>query len=229
MSTDDRVSTESRDNTDFATERREFQHGELRREQLDADPVRQFTAWLTQAREAHTSDATAMTLATVDSSGQPFQRMVLLKGLDERGFVFFTNLESRKAAQIADNAKVCLHFAWLAMDRQVIIRGQARRLTRIEDARYFLTRPRESQLAAWASQQSHPVTARRLLMEKFLEIKQRFSEGEVPLPHFWGGYRVEPEVIEFWQGRENRLHDRFEYRRGEGAGEGCWSIERLSP
>ena len=217
---------------DFSTERREFQLGELRRSQLCDDPIEQFSNWLTQARHSEIKDATAMTLATVDESGAPTQRMVLLKGLDQRGFVFFTNLGSRKAAHIAANGQVCLHFAWLPLDRQVIIRGVAQRLTTLEDTRYFLSRPRESQLAAWASQQSHPITARRLLKEKFLEIKQRFAEGEVPLPTFWGGYRVAPQVIEFWQGRENRLHDRFEYRRNEGGDRseaGDWSIERLSP
>ena len=167
-----------------------------------------------------------MTIATVDEQGAPTQRMVLLKGLDQRGFVFFTNLGSRKAEHIGANPSVSLHFAWLPMDRQVIIRGQASRLSTLEDGRYFLSRPRESQLAAWASEQSHPVTARRLLMEKFLEIKQRFAEGEVPLPHFWGGYRVAPQSIEFWQGRQNRLHDRFEYRRQPSGG---WAVERLSP
>lgn len=211
---------------DFATERREYRLGALDREHLSPDPIAQFSNWLQQAREAGLNDTTAMTLATVDSHGQPAQRMVLLKGLDPRGFVFFTNLGSRKAAHIAGNARVSLHFAWLALDRQVIVRGSATRLSLSEDARYFLTRPRESQLAAWASHQSHPITARRLLTEKLLELRQRFADGEVPLPTFWGGYRVQPEAIEFWQGRENRLHDRFEYQR---SADGTWLIERLSP
>lgn len=213
-----------RDN-DFATERREFQHGALEREHLSDDPVEQFSHWLTEARMSGVSDATAMTLATVDPEQRPAQRMVLLKGLDQRGFVFFTNLGSRKAGHIEHNPAVSLHFAWLPMDRQVIVRGLASRLSRAEDAKYFLSRPRESQLAAWASHQSHPITARRLLMEKFLELRQQFAQGDVPVPHFWGGYRVRPDTLEFWQGRENRLHDRFQYRRdGEQ-----WCIERLSP
>lgn len=212
---------------EFATERREYQLGALNRDQLKDDPIEQFSEWLIQARKAELNDTTAMTLATVDSNGQPFQRMVLLKGLDQRGFVFFTNLDSRKARQLAANTRVSLHFAWLAQDRQVIVRGLVSRLSALEDARYFLSRPRESQLAAWASRQSHPVTARRLLTEKFLEIKQRFADGEVPVPHFWGGYRVVPQAVEFWQGRENRLHDRFEYQRRQEQGE--WSIARLSP
>lgn len=210
---------------DFATERREYEHGALQREHLRENPIDQFSEWLLQAKDAGVSDATAMTLATVDDSGWPSQRMVLLKGLSEEGFVFFTNLGSRKAAQIAHNPVVSLHFAWLALDRQVIVRGRAQRLSLAEDARYFLSRPRESQLAAWASRQSHPITARRLLTEKFLEIKQRFADHEVPVPRFWGGFRVVPEAIEFWQGRENRLHDRFEYRQHQGD----WRIERLSP
>lgn len=210
---------------DFATERREYQHGALDGDYLNADPIEQFSEWLVQAKNAGASDATAMTLATVDGDGRPCQRMVLLKGLSEAGFVFFTNLGSRKARQIAANAAVSLHFAWLSQDRQVIVRGRAERLTLAEDARYFLTRPRESQLAAWASKQSHPITARRLLTEKFLELKQQFADRDVPVPTFWGGYRVLPDTIEFWQGRENRLHDRFEYQRQAGS----WQLQRLSP
>lgn len=210
---------------DFATERREYSLGALRREDLCNDPIEQFSHWLVQAKNADLKDATAMTLATVDSAGRPAQRMVLLKGLDASGFVFFTNLGSRKAGHIEANSAVSLHFAWLALDRQVIVRGIASRLSLVEDARYFLSRPRESQLAAWASRQSHPITARRLLTEKFLEIKQRFGDNEVPIPRFWGGYRVQPEAVEFWQGRENRLHDRFEYRRAQDD----WQITRLSP
>lgn len=210
---------------EFATERREYSLGALHSEDLRPDPVDQFSDWLVQAKNANLRDTTAMTLATVDDDGRPAQRMVLLKGLDASGFVFFTNLGSRKAGHIAGNSAVSLHFAWLPLDRQVIVRGAARRLSLAEDTRYFLTRPRESQLAAWASHQSHPITARRMLTEKFLEIKQRFAEGEVPTPRFWGGYRVQPESVEFWQGRENRLHDRFEYRRVAGG----WQITRLSP
>lgn len=241
MSSDDQHQnhpSQPADSIDFATERREYQLGALRRDHLKVDPVEQFTDWLREARVSGIRDATAMTLATVDADGQPAQRMVLLKGLDRRGFVFFINLDSRKAGHIAANPRVSLHFAWLPIDRQVIIRGRASRLTVAEDTRYFLTRPRESQLAAWASRQSHPVTARRLLTEKWLEIRQRFAGGEVPLPRFWGGYRVMPQTVEFWQGRENRLHDRFEYRYREPApddasanatGEGSWEIVRLSP
>ena len=210
---------------DISTERREYDHANLRRRDLNDDPIVQFEKWLNSARQQGVRDATAMSLATVDERGMPFQRMVLLKGLDQRGFVFFTNLESRKAQQLAKNALASLHFAWLSEDRQVIINGKASALSRTENWRYFLTRPRESQLAAWASRQSHPVSTRRVLEEKFLELKAKFAGGEIELPKFWGGYRVEPESIEFWQGGEYRLHDRFLYvRENDG-----WKIERLSP
>ncbi len=211
---------------DLSTERREFSLGHLSREDLQDDPIRQFEQWLQVAKDETLKDATAMTLATVDSNGMPFQRMVLLKGLDQRGFVFFTNLESRKAHQLAGNQQCSLHFAWLPLDRQVVINGVARPLSKAENLRYFISRPRESQLAALASHQSHPVTGRRVLEEKFHELKARFADGDIGLPKFWGGYRIEPSAIEFWQGGEYRLHDRFLYTR---QGESHWEIERLSP
>jgi pyridoxamine 5'-phosphate oxidase len=210
---------------DFTGDRREYEHGELHRHDLHDNPITQFEAWLRKAKEFNVRDATAMTLATVDNDGMPYQRMVLLKGLDQRGFVFFTNLGSRKAQHMEGNARVCLHFAWLMLDRQVIVNGWAKPLTNAENLRYFLSRPRESQLAAWASRQSHPITARRILVEKFREIKHSFAKKEVDLPSFWGGYRVDPVTIEFWQGGEHRLHDRFLYTRCENE----WEIERLSP
>lgn len=211
---------------DLASDRREFRFGTLRRAELNSDPIAQFENWLKEAKEHDIKDTTAMVLATVDSNGMPFQRTVLLKGIDQRGFVFFTNLASRKAEQLKDNNKVCLLFPWVSIDRQVIITGHAERLSKIENMRYFLSRPRESQLAAWASHQSHPITARRVLEEKFRELSKTFGEGEVELPTFWGGYRIEPTSIEFWQGGERRLHDRFLYTRGEN---NDWAIERLSP
>lgn len=213
------------DTIDITGDRREYDHGNLRREDLDSDPIKQFEHWLRRAKELEVRDATAMTVATVDQSGMPFQRVVLLKGFDDRGFVFFTNLASRKAQQIKGSNKVSLHFAWLQLDRQIIINGLAKPLSKIENVRYFLSRPRESQLAAWASRQSHPITARRVLEEKFLEIKKSFSGGNIEVPDFWGGYRVEPSEIEFWQGGERRLHDRFLYTRNKTE----WDIGRLSP
>ena len=166
-----------------------------------------------------------MILATVGGDGQPSQRTVLLKYFDENGFVFFTNQESRKAREIATNPKVNLHFVWLELERQISIAGTATPISAAESARYFMTRPRNSQIAAWVSNQSSAISSRKLLLQKFQEMKQKFVDGEVPLPSFWGGYRVKPSAVEFWQGRANRLHDRFLYTR-KGAG---WQIGRLAP
>lgn len=206
--------------------RREYLKGGLHREQLSDSPIDQFEQWMKLAIEADVSlDPTAMCLATVDSEGQPSQRVVLLKHFDQQGFVFYTNLESRKAREIAQNSRVSLHFGWLPLERQVIIYGQAEKLSVTESTKYFLTRPRDSQIAAWTSKQSHGISSRQMLEEAFAQMKRKFSEGEIPLPGFWGGYRVVPEKVEFWQGGSNRLHDRFMYSR-QGAG---WQIERLQP
>ncbi|HEX5056822.1 MAG TPA: pyridoxamine 5'-phosphate oxidase [Gammaproteobacteria bacterium] len=198
----------------------------LSRDELAANPVTQFAYWLDEARLAGIVDANAMTLATAGADGSPSQRMVLLKDFDETGFVFYTNLESRKAREIAGNPQVSLHFGWLPLQRQVIVGGRTEKLSTAEAFRYFSSRPRASRLAAWASRQSRPVISREQLERQFEEVKQRFGEGEIPLPSFWGGYRVRPHSIEFWQGRQHRLHDRFVYRRGA---EEAWAIERLSP
>jgi len=170
-------------------------------------------------------DPNAVTLATVDPNGAPAARTVLLKYFDRDGFVFFTNLESRKSQHIASNPRVALLFHWRELERQIEIAGAAERVSQAEAARYFLTRPRGSQLGAWVSSQSQVITSRTVLEMKLDELKRKFANREVPLPSFWGGFRVVPETIEFWQGRTNRLHDRFRYTRGpEG-----WSIARLSP
>lgn len=205
--------------------RREYTAGGLRREDLADSPLAHFEVWLKQAITAGIQDPTAMSLATVGEDGQPWQRIVLLKHSDERGFIFYTNLGSQKAKEIAHEARVCLLFPWLGLDRQVIIGGVATRLSSAEALRYFVTRPRESQLAAWASRQSHALSTRQILESKFAEMKQRFAKGEVPLPSFWGGYRVVPETFEFWQGRPSRMHDRFRYHADGDA----WRIERLAP
>jgi pyridoxamine 5'-phosphate oxidase len=208
--------------------RREYDYGKLTRESLSASPFEQFTLWMEQAIEAGIQDPTAMSVATVSAEGKPWQRMVLLKDFDQRGFVFYTNLGSRKAQEIAANAQVSLHFPWLQLDRQVIVGGRAERLSTVEVMKYFLSRPKGSQLAAWASKQSSRINSRQALETQFAQIKEKFAEGEIPLPDFWGGFRVVPEEIEFWQGGEMRLHDRFSYLRSED-GRDSWEIGRLSP
>ena len=205
--------------------RREYDYGKLSRESLLDNPFDQFTLWMNQAIEAKVQDPTAMSVATVNSEGKPWQRMVLLKGFNEQGFVFYTNLGSRKAKEIENNAQVSLHFPWLQLDRQVIVGGRAERLSTAEVIKYFLSRPRDSQLAAWASKQSSHINSRQALETQFAQIKQKFAKGEIPLPDFWGGYRVVPEEIEFWQGGESRLHDRFCFKRDDDE----WNIARLSP
>ena len=205
--------------------RREYDYGKLSRESLLDNPFDQFSLWMNQAIEARVQDPTAMSVATVSSEGKPWQRMVLLKGFDKKGFVFYTNLGSRKAKEIEANAQVSLHFPWLQLDRQVIIGGRAERLSAVEVVKYFLSRPKESQLAAWASKQSSRINSRQALETQFAQIKEKFSKGDVPLPDFWGGYRVVPEEMEFWQGGESRLHDRFSYSRDGDD----WDIDRLSP
>ena len=211
---------------DIADIRRQYGATELHKDNLHSDPIEQFGIWLNQAIESKVStDPTAMNVATVDEHGMPSQRIVLLKEYDAKGFVFYTNLESNKAKQIAANANVCLHFGWLGLERQVIIQGRAEKLSVAEATKYFLSRPHDSQLAAWASQQSRPVSGRKMLEQAFEQMKSKFAKGDVPLPGFWGGYRIKPTAIEFWQGRVNRLHDRFMYRLNENE----WTIERLQP
>ncbi len=212
---------------DISQFRREYIRGGLSREDLEVNPVEQFSLWFDQAQKTTISDPTAMVLATVDSDGQPSQRTVLLKYYDKNGFVFFTNFGSRKAAEIKENDRVSLLFVWLELERQVMINGGAKRISTAESAKYFLTRPKESQLAAWVSSQSHKLSSRQILLQKFQEMKGKIGEGKVPLPSFWGGYRVEPTEVEFWQGRKSRLHDRFLYTQTSNPG--SWSMERLAP
>ncbi|CAH0537802.1 pyridoxamine 5'-phosphate oxidase [Vibrio marisflavi] len=205
--------------------RREYTKGGLRRKDLNADPIAQFNLWMEQAIAAKMTDPTAMTVATVDASGQPFQRIVLLKDVGPSGFVFYTNLGSRKAQHIEQNSKVSIHFPWHPLERQVHITGTAEKLSALENMKYFASRPKESQIAAIASKQSSRISARGILEGKFLELKKKFEKGEVPVPNFWGGYRIRPESIEFWQGGENRLHDRFLYSKEAED----WQVERLAP
>lgn len=210
---------------DLAAFRKEYSDRGLRREELNPDPVAQFSEWFTQATELEVHEPNAMTLATVDENGMPFQRTVLLKYYDKDGFVFFTNYGSRKSTQIAANPKVSLLFPWIILERQVVIQGRAEKISTAESLRYFASRPRESQIGAWVSNQSEVITSRKFLMQKLAEIKDKFAHGEIPLPSFWGGYRVVPETVEFWQGGPARLHDRFLYQKKDGG----WHIERLSP
>lgn len=205
--------------------RREYSQGTLTESDVLSEPMAQFDVWLKQAIDAEINDPTAMVVATVDDSGQPSQRIVLLKGNDEEGFVFFTNLGSRKAQELKNNPKISLHFPWHILERQVIVYGEVEPLSTKENAAYFLSRPKESQLAAWASEQSHPVSSRQLLMQTFEKMKEKFKKGEVPTPDFWGGYRVKPQKVEFWQGGEFRLHDRIMYTKQESG----WDISRLAP
>jgi pyridoxamine 5'-phosphate oxidase len=210
---------------DLADFRKEYSDHGLHRGELNADPVAQFSAWFIQATELGVHEPNAMTLATVDGDGMPYQRTVLLKYYDKDGFVFFTNYGSRKAKQITANRKVSLLFPWITLERQVIIQGHAEKISTAESLRYFATRPRESQIGAWVSNQSEVINSRKFLMQKLAEIREKFQQGEIPLPSFWGGYRVVPQAIEFWQGGPARLHDRFLYRRQIAD----WNIERLSP
>nr|WP_086940145.1 pyridoxamine 5'-phosphate oxidase [Thaumasiovibrio occultus] len=212
---------------DLSDIRREYTKGGLKRSDLPADPLTLFDVWLQQAVAAKLPDPTAMTVATVDEQGRPFQRIVLLKDIDERGLVFYTNLGSRKAQHLANNSFISLHFPWHPLERQVHVVGVAEPLSKLEVVKYFSSRPKESQVAAWASKQSSRISARSVLEGKFLELKQKFVNGEVPLPSFWGGYRVKIDSIEFWQGGAHRLHDRFIYERdSENSG---WQIDRLAP
>ena len=210
---------------DLTAIRRDYTRGGLHRADLPAQPLSLFEKWLEQAAAAELSDPTAMVLATVDAQGFPCQRIVLLKRFDDNGLVFFTNLGSRKAAHLKANDRVSLLFPWHMLDRQVAVMGRASPLPTSEVLRYFVTRPKESQIAAWVSRQSSRISTRALLEAKFVELKQKFADGEVPLPSFWGGFRVSIDSMEFWQGGSHRLHDRFLYSRlAEG-----WQLERLAP
>ncbi|MFI3246624.1 MAG: pyridoxamine 5'-phosphate oxidase [Ferrimonas sp.] len=211
---------------DLTAIRREYLEGGLRSRDLPADPLVLFERWIEQAQAAELRDPTSMSLATVDEQGQPFQRIVLLKQFDERGFVFYTNLGSRKAQHISHNAQVSLLFPWHDLERQVHVTGRAERLSTTEVLKYFASRPRDSQLGAWASHQSSILSARGVLEGSFLKMKQKFAKGEVPLPDFWGGYRVSVDSMEFWQGGAKRLHDRFLYERDP---QQQWQHQRLAP
>ncbi len=198
----------------------------MKRAELSENPFLQFEEWYREAKAADIRDPTAMSVATVSKHGKPSSRTVLLKSFDERGFVFFTNYESRKAREIAGNPFVSLLFLWHPIQKQISIEGRAERISQADSTQYFNSRPLGSRIGAWASPQSTPLESRSLLEEEFEKLSRRFSDGEVPLPSFWGGFRVTPTSFEFWQGREDRLHDRFYYQLQDND---RWRITRLAP
>ena len=211
---------------DPASSRYEHAAQGLRRRDLDPDPIKQFGNWFTAALEAGIRDVSAMGLATAGRDGKPSVRVVLLKGFDQDGFVFFTNYESEKGRHLEENAHAALVFYWIELDRQIRITGPTERTSREESERYFHSRPAGSQLGAWVSRQSEVIDSRRVLDARMAEMTERFGDKPIPLPPHWGGYRLRPEVIEFWQGRPNRLHDRFRYTRQAN---NSWLIDRLAP
>lgn len=198
----------------------------LRRCDLDPDPFKQFDRWFQAARAARIQAPEAMALATATADGRPAVRMVLLRGFDERGFVFYTNYESRKGRELAENPRAAIVFYWAELNRQVRAEGVVTRVSREESERYFHSRPREHQLAAWASHQSETLASRAVLERRFDELAAMYADREIPLPPYWGGYRLSPDLFEFWQSRPGRLHDRFRYSRQP---DGTWLIVRLAP
>lgn len=206
--------------------REEYGHESLTIDSVLPNPISQFKLWFDQAVERKLPEPNAMSLATVDTEGQPWLRTVLLKAYDDQGFVFYTNYESRKGKQLANNPKASILFPWIQLERQVSITGSVERISTAESMRYFASRPFGSRIGAWVSQQSSVVSSRSILLAKLDEMKRKFKDGDVPLPSFWGGYRLKPTTIEFWLGGKNRLHDRIFFSARD---DGSWKIERLAP
>jgi pyridoxamine 5'-phosphate oxidase len=206
--------------------RAEYSQAGLKAGDLESDPLRQFQKWFEQALKAGLREPNAMVLATVNAQGQPSTRIVLLKGLDERGFTFFTNYESRKALELAGNARAALNFPWVDLQRQVNVVGSVAQVSGQEAEAYFRSRPRGNRLGAWASRQSQVIADRSLLDKRMEELESKYPDENIPMPSWWGGYRLNPVEIEFWQGRPSRLHDRFRYLK---RADGSWQIDRLSP
>ena len=206
--------------------RKDYSLAGLAEKDLARDPFRQFETWFQEAEAAKIPEPNAMTLATATREGRPSARTVLLKGLDGRGFVFYSNYESRKGRELEANPQVTLVFPWVAIERQVLIEGTATKVAREESEAYFHSRPRASQLGAWVAQQSAVIAGRAVLEDTMKALEKKYAGQEVPLPANWGGWRVAPETVEFWQGRRSRLHDRLRFRREKDGG---WSVERLAP
>jgi pyridoxamine 5'-phosphate oxidase len=214
-------------NVDLASIRTEYCRAGLAESTLDPSPIRQLERWLREAIEAKHPEPTALTLATISASGEPSARVVLLKSLGDDGLVFYTNYDSHKGQDLESNPRACASFFWVLLERQVRVTGSIAKVSRSESESYFRSRPRDSQLGAWASRQSAVIAGRGELDRLVAEARARFGEGDIPCPPTWGGYRLTPEKVEFWQGRPSRLHDRLRYTRvGEG---GKWVVERLSP
>jgi pyridoxamine 5'-phosphate oxidase len=209
----------------IAAMREEYGSRELRRADLSANPVVQFEQWFVEARKAELHEPNAFSLSTIGLDGCPASRTVLMKFFDKGGFVFYTNYASAKAKELELEPRASMLFPWLQLERQVRIEGEVERVSAAESLKYFASRPRESQIGAWVSDQSSVIDSRAMLMNKLAELKMKFKGGEVPLPSFWGGYRVKPLRVEFWQGGKGRVHDRFLYTR-DGAE---WLIDRLAP
>lgn len=210
---------------DLSSMRKEYTTRGLRKSDLLDSPFMQFEKWFNEAVDLQHIEPNAFTLATVGKDLKPSQRTVLLKMYDEKGFVFFSNYGSKKSLQIEENNNVSAHFAWLGLERQVRIEGTIEKISKSESLKYFLSRPKGSQIGAWVSHQSQVVNSRSLLEAKFDEIRKKFSQGEIPFPSFWGGYVIKPSYFEFWQGGHDRLHDRFVYTFEELS----WKINRLEP
>ncbi|QDF28828.1 pyridoxamine 5'-phosphate oxidase [Halarcobacter anaerophilus] len=210
---------------DLSKMRQEYSSKGLRKEDLEDNPFKQFEKWFNEALKAELIEPNAFTLATVGKDLKPSQRTVLLKMYDKEGFTFFSNYESKKAKQIDENSNISAHFAWLGLERQVRIEGIIKKISKTESLKYFLSRPKGSQLGAWVSHQSQVVTSRSILETKFDEMRKKFAKGEIPFPSFWGGYQIIPNYFEFWQGALNRLHDRFVYKLVENR----WEVCRLEP
>jgi len=206
--------------------RRDYSLSGLSEKDLARDPFRQFEQWFQEAEAAKLPEPNAMICSLANRSGEPSSRTVLLKGLDGSGFVFYSNYESRKGRELAENPRASLLFPWIAQERQVIVEGSVARLSREESDAYFHSRPHASQLAAWASPQSSVIVGRNVLEEAFKTLEKKYAGQEIPMPPYWGGYRVKPDSVEFWQGRHGRLHDRLRYRREQN---GDWAVDRLAP